>query len=301
MGLFGNPDAVISNDQFFFLDSDTKKLAICTEAGGRIASGFGGMVKLRDGGDEVHVTGQYGGFAVRFVVWVTFANLRVQVKTRQPLRLQERVHIAFDDEDPALAQAEQLGRDEWDAGTEQKVFLAPRFCLEGDGSELQQMRGAWDQLPHQITAGVLSLLAIAPKSGTSFTLSDDQVEVYLNDATIPLSKTAGVRATSILNLLVATAAAAEERFGGAAPVPYGQPAAQQYAAPAAQPFAPAPPPGAPPPAGGLGPGSRVLVTWSDGNRYPASVVQVATGQCLCAFSNGQQHWIAMQWVTPQST
>jgi hypothetical protein len=293
MGLFGNSDAVISNDRFFFLDSDTQKLAICTEAGGRIASGFGGMVKLRDGGDEVHVTGQYSGFAVRFVVWVTFANLRVQVKTRQPLRLQERVHIKFDDEDPALAQAEQLGRDQWDEGTEQKVYLAPRFCMEGDGNELQQMRGAWDQLPHPVTAGVLSLLSVAPKSGTSFTLSDDQVEVYLNDATITLSKTAGARAASILQLLVAVAAAAEERFGGAAPVPYAQPAGQ--------PYAPAPPTGAPPPVGGLAPGSRVLVTWSDGNRYPASVVQVAPGQCLIALSNGQQHWIAMQWLTPQNT
>jgi hypothetical protein len=298
MGLFGNSDAVMSNDRFFFLDDDTQKLAICVEAGGRIASGFGGVVKLRDGGDEVHVTGQYSQYAVRFVVWVTFANLRVQVKTQRPLRLQERVHIAFDDEDPALAQAEQLGRDEWDEGTEQKVFLAPRLCMEGDGRELQQMRAAWDHLPHPVTAGVLSLLAVAPKSGTSFTLSNEQVEVYLNDATITLSKTAGARAASILGLLVAVAAAAEERFGGPAPVPYAQPAVQPYASHAAQAMAPAPPPGAPPPAGGIGPGSRVLVAWSDGNRYPASVVQVAQGQCLCAFSNGQQHWIAMQWVAP---
>ncbi len=45
-------------------------------------------------------------------------------------------------------------------------------------------------------------------------------------------------------------------------------------------------------------GAAVLVTWSDGNRYPATVMQLAQGQYLIAFPNGQQHWLAAQWVTP---
>jgi hypothetical protein len=39
-------------------------------------------------------------------------------------------------------------------------------------------------------------------------------------------------------------------------------------------------------------GARVLVQWSDGQRYPATVVQVAPGQCLVALHGGQQQWVA---------
>jgi hypothetical protein len=43
-------------------------------------------------------------------------------------------------------------------------------------------------------------------------------------------------------------------------------------------------------------GAQVLVAWSDGNRYPASVVQVSQGQYLVAFPNGQQQWVAGKWL-----
>lgn len=44
-------------------------------------------------------------------------------------------------------------------------------------------------------------------------------------------------------------------------------------------------------------GSRVLVTWSDGKRYPGTVAQVAQGQYLIAMGDGQQHWIQAAYVT----
>jgi hypothetical protein len=50
---------------------------------------------------------------------------------------------------------------------------------------------------------------------------------------------------------------------------------------------------------GIGPGMGVLVQWSDGNRYPGSVVQVANGQVLVAFGNGQQQWVPESAVTKQ--
>jgi hypothetical protein len=66
---------------------------------------------------------------------------------------------------------------------------------------------------------------------------------------------------------------------------------------------PAPP--APPPAihgGGYGfgyaPGARVNVTWSNGQRYPATVSQVSGAQCLVVFPDGQQHWVEMQYLSP---
>ncbi len=38
-------------------------------------------------------------------------------------------------------------------------------------------------------------------------------------------------------------------------------------------------------------GSQVMVAWSDGNRYPGTVVQIAPGQYMVRMTNGQQHWV----------
>ena len=101
----------------------------------------------------------------------------------------------------------------------------------------------------------------------------------------------------------------------AAPAPVYPPAAPAYPAAAAAPM------GFPPPAygGGYGaqagygaqpgygggyaapspvaPGARVWVTWANGQRYPATVQQVAGNQCLVAFPDGQQHWVDVGYVS----
>jgi hypothetical protein len=51
-------------------------------------------------------------------------------------------------------------------------------------------------------------------------------------------------------------------------------------------------------AAGFAPGTPVMVTWSDGNRYPATVVQAQDGQYLCAMQGGQQQWVQSQYVSP---
>lgn len=43
-------------------------------------------------------------------------------------------------------------------------------------------------------------------------------------------------------------------------------------------------------------GGRVLVQWSDGNRYPATVVQIAQGQICVAMQDGRQMWVPQQYV-----
>jgi hypothetical protein len=43
--------------------------------------------------------------------------------------------------------------------------------------------------------------------------------------------------------------------------------------------------------GGITAGSRVGVKWSDGNQYPASVMQAAPNQYLVQFDNGSQQWV----------
>jgi hypothetical protein len=66
--------------------------------------------------------------------------------------------------------------------------------------------------------------------------------------------------------------------------PYGPPSPAPYAPPPAAPAAPAI-------------GSKVMVEWADGNRYPATVQQCAPGQCLVLFPDGQQRWVDMRRVT----
>jgi hypothetical protein len=44
-------------------------------------------------------------------------------------------------------------------------------------------------------------------------------------------------------------------------------------------------------------GAKVLVAWTDGNRYPATVQQCAPGQCLVLFPDGQQRWVDVRRVT----
>ena len=85
----------------------------------------------------------------------------------------------------------------------------------------------------------------------------------------------------------------QQGYGQAPQQGYGQ-APQQGAAPGG--YAQAPQGAAP--GGGFAPGARVVVLWSDGNRYPASVAQSANGQVLCVMPNGQQHWVPSQNVTP---
>ena len=50
---------------------------------------------------------------------------------------------------------------------------------------------------------------------------------------------------------------------------------------------------------GIGPGMNVLVLWSDGNKYPARVVQVGGGQVCVGFGDGRQLWVPESAVTRQ--
>ncbi len=52
-------------------------------------------------------------------------------------------------------------------------------------------------------------------------------------------------------------------------------------------------------ANGVGPGMGVLVQWSDGNRYPATVSQVGGGQVHVTFTDGRQMWVPAHAVTPR--
>jgi hypothetical protein len=54
----------------------------------------------------------------------------------------------------------------------------------------------------------------------------------------------------------------------------------------------------PAPTGGLGPGRQVLVAWSDGNKYPATVTQVNGNQANLVFPNGQTMWVELRHLTP---
>jgi hypothetical protein len=78
--------------------------------------------------------------------------------------------------------------------------------------------------------------------------------------------------------------------------PYIPPIAQP--APYAPPYMPPQPPMMPGYGAGYMPGTRVTVTWSNGQRYPGTVQQMSGTQCLVVFPDGQHHWVDMQYVAP---
>ena len=94
-------------------------------------------------------------------------------------------------------------------------------------------------------------------------------------------------------------------------IPYAAQPLPQYPLPSVPAYGPtpqpvAPQPAAPPPAqapwgqtsgAAFGIGARVLVQWADGNRYPATVMQAAQGQCLVAFPDGRQQWVEVQYLS----
>jgi hypothetical protein len=45
-------------------------------------------------------------------------------------------------------------------------------------------------------------------------------------------------------------------------------------------------------------GRKVLVTWSDGNKYPATIIQVAAGQSQVVFPDGRNMWVGNPYLTP---
>lgn len=49
--------------------------------------------------------------------------------------------------------------------------------------------------------------------------------------------------------------------------------------------------------GGIIAGSRVNIAWSDGNKYPAQVLQCSPGQMLVKFDNGSQQWVPENCVS----
>jgi hypothetical protein len=206
-----------------------------------------------------------------------------------------------------------LGVEEFDARAIQKVTVSGfannrsmTFHLTDGRKEtlrispwFKQIAGTgafFEQVPPLVASGQLSGGAAAQLSGGGAA------------AQLP---SGGVSASGHGNL-VATQASAQGYGQPAQPQGYGQPAQPQgYGQPAqpqgygqpAQPQGygqPAQPQGyGPPPAqGGFAPGAHVLVVWQDGNRYPATVVQMQNGHYLCAMQDGQQHWVPPTNVVP---
>lgn len=48
---------------------------------------------------------------------------------------------------------------------------------------------------------------------------------------------------------------------------------------------------------GLIVGRQVLVQWSDGNKYPATIMQIANNQSMVVFPDGRNMWIENQYLT----
>lgn len=255
---------------------------------------------MREGGEEVHVTGQYGQIPVQLIIWNTFANLRITLRTNAGLKgVAEGISLQHDEDAEDYA-GEQLDRDDWDDDDEQKFYLSPHVYLEGQLKELRRHKTLWEQLPAELTSQAVELLEGASTTGSTLRIEKNEVQLYLNDATLVLSKSGAQRLEVVLRLLTEVVIAAAQRWG-AKLVPQGPGAPAEPGATTGEATAAGmAPPGGPPPvaAPAIAVGAAVLVTWADGNRYPATVSQAAPGQYLCVFANGQQQWVGAPYVNP---
>jgi hypothetical protein len=174
-----------------------------------------------------------------------------------------------------------LGRWSRGAGGDEQAVLqhVKTACLDAVKSTLEA----------RLRDGTWSATAIESGELTS-TVSSASAEAYAKANVVPGTSVSFESMTVMFDPPKPKPAAA-----GAAAAPAAS-AADARAAPAA----PAPAHAAPTPAAAAdpAPGARVLVQWSDGNRYPAVVQQAAAGQCLVAFPNGQTQWVPAAYLSP---
>jgi hypothetical protein len=110
-------------------------------------------------------------------------------------------------------------------------------------------------------------------------------------ATAPLAAVAPARPVPVSPMASSVMRSPGDPVQPATPVPWNQPPAPGLGQTPA-PHSPSP---SPPPT--YAPGTMVLVHWSNGNRYPGTVMQAVGAQVLVAFPDGQQHWVDVRYVS----
>jgi hypothetical protein len=142
-------------DAHFFASDATKKSNVMKVAG-ELQPILGGNVKEREGGDEVHVTGEYAGLPVRVVFDVNFGGVTVEAKTQKELT---HMFINYDPEGRAAYSGDTQNADEWDdENSEIKVFVSEHLYYEGDTEELARWKEIWEGIPEAVRNQIVGAL-----------------------------------------------------------------------------------------------------------------------------------------------
>jgi hypothetical protein len=192
------------------------------------------------------------------------------------------------------------------------ITVGSKFCVSCgarlEGAPLGPPTASGENLPNPFAATALATEAneiaklvnqqhgINPADAMASTVPV-RAEDVARVAALPLNVNAGSSQQGAISPRAHTAEAPKPRAPSnpnITPAPLGLAATVTDANPSAIP-APAPPL-APPPI--FAAGTRVLVQWSDGNRYPGVVQQSFGTQCSVAFADGRQLWVESLFLAP---
>jgi hypothetical protein len=177
MGLFNsikNKFLGISDaDGHFFADAGTQR-ATTDEVARRVAALLQSpTLKLRDDGDEIHVTGAYRGRAARVVFGIDFGKVTTEIK----LLAQDRTsfRLAHDNTSAEVYAASLQHRDQWDDDEpELKNYVARYVSYEGDRGRLAEQQRLWESFAPDLQA---ALIAMAETWKGSFALSSGTASI----------------------------------------------------------------------------------------------------------------------------
>ena len=184
----------------FFASEEKQKSNVMKVANGLVPV-MNGTVKERDGGEEVHVTGEYGGFPARVILNVTFGGAKFELKTDQACPL----FILMHDEKGREAYAgDNANKDGWDDDDddEQKVFVSEHVYFEGDDEELVEMKAFWERFPAEAKPKLIE--KIEESKGTFVCDSTGKLESSTGEGIIGLGDEVA-RARQYLDVLTSAA------------------------------------------------------------------------------------------------
>lgn len=142
------------SSHFFASEEGKKRNAMKTAEG--LVPIIGGNVKEREGGDEVHVTGDYMGISTRVVLDLRRGTCSVEMKAMSNAPFFMLFH---DSKGRQAYESQGKNKDEWDEGKddEQKVFVSEHCCFEGDKNQIEEQKAFWAKIPEDAKNGIIAV------------------------------------------------------------------------------------------------------------------------------------------------
>ncbi len=152
------------DDHFFQSDDQKKKNAF--DAALEIGSFLGGEPKERDGGGEVHVSGDYDGRAIRVKFSVTFGGVEIQTKlAKSPGSLFLMMH---DSDGQAKYVMSNEDKDDWDEGdafsSRNRHWFSEHLYIEDDPEDLKKKIANYDKLSTELRSELTDLMELGQAS-----------------------------------------------------------------------------------------------------------------------------------------